>query len=423
MDPTRISSEHRRLPILPSFSLFFAAAGLLAAGCGDTGKRSGAAPAIRDSAGVTIVEHPAGAVEEAPRWTAGPEPALEIGSLDGDGPRQLAGVTDAALLSDGSVVVGHHQPPELRYFSVDGAHVRTVGREGEGPGEFRHVSALLRLPGDTLLVQDRRLDRLSLFGPEGRFLESFRLGGGRPGDLVGRFGDGTLVTRASGAYARAGPPEEGTRTADVPLVAHGPDGALRDTLVRMPGPTWRVASMGGGGWYVLPVPFTPWPHQAVGPEVLYTGYADAWEIRRRSPAGKVRRFVRLDRERLPVTEAARDSALRTWLERMGEGRARERLEPILRDMELPDRRPAFDAMELDADGRLWVREGGGPTGRVGRRWIVLDGDGTVRAVATLPPGLEVHHLGADRVVGTWTDELDVPHVRVHELRRGAGEDG
>lgn len=417
MDAFRVSSEHARLP-----HLLLAAAGLLAAGCGDAGEQSGAAPAVRDSAGVTIVEHPAGAVGEAPRWTAAPEPALEIGSLDGGGPRQLAEVTDAVLLSDGSVVVGHHQPPELRYFSAEGEHVWTVGGEGEGPGEFRHVSTLLRLPGDTLLVQDGRLDRLSLFGPEGRFLESFRLGGGRPGDLVGRFGDGTLVTRASAAYTRAGPPEEGTRTADVPLVAHGPQGAPRDTLVRLPGPTWRVASMGGGGWYVLPVPFTPWPGQAVGPEVLYTGFADAWEIRRRSPGGEVRGIVRLDRERLPVTAAARDSALRTWFERMGEGRARERLEPILREMELPDRRPAFDAMELDADGRLWVREGGGPTGTVGRRWIVFGGDGRVRAVATLPAGLEVHDLDGDRVVGTWTDELDVPYVGVHEIRREAGGD-
>lgn len=396
-------------------------AGLLAAGCGGESERPGAgpAPAVRDSAGVTIVEHPAGALEAAPRWRASPEPTLEIGSLEGNGPRQLAEVTDAALLSDGSLVVGHHQPPELRFFTAAGEHRGTAGGEGEGPGEFRHVSRILPMAGDTLLVQDRRLDRLSVFDDEGRVLESFRLDGGRPRNLVGRFADGTLVTRISAAYARAGPPEEGTRTADVPLVAHGPDGALRDTIVLLPGPTWRVTSPDGRGWYVIPVPFTPWPRQAVGGHALWTGYAGTWEIRQRAPDGTVRRIVRLDRERRPVTGPAADSALRTWLDRIGRSSAREHLESVLRELDLPARRPAFDAMRLDDEGRLWVREGGGPTGAVGRRWIVFDSAGGIRAVAILPADLEVHRVGRDRVVGTWTDELDVPHVRVHALRADA----
>src|SRR5688572_12148852 len=89
---------------------------------------------ITDSAGIRRVlnyEKGWGAGEE---WTVSAEPVLRIGLLDG--PREflfdrIAGVT---RLSDGTIVVLNAGDGQLRFFSRDGSHLRSVGGIGGGPG-------------------------------------------------------------------------------------------------------------------------------------------------------------------------------------------------------------------------------------------------------------------------------------------------
>lgn len=38
----------------------------------------------------------------------------------------------------------------------------------------------------------------------------------------------------------------------------------------------------------------------------------------------------------------------------------------------------------------------------------------------MPPGLEVHQIGADHVTGVAADALGVQQARVHRVRRGEG---
>lgn len=74
--------------------------------------------------------------------------------------------------------------------------VAEIGRRGDGPGEFRRVIALTLL-GDTLAAYDAQHERVSLFGPDNRFIRSFPTPGrGRlnvlstlQGHLVGEFVD------------------------------------------------------------------------------------------------------------------------------------------------------------------------------------------------------------------------------------------
>ena len=35
-----------------------------------------------------------------------------------------------------------HNPDEVRVFGLDGQHLRTFGRDGEGPGEFGDITSL-----------------------------------------------------------------------------------------------------------------------------------------------------------------------------------------------------------------------------------------------------------------------------------------
>ena len=59
---------------------------------------------------------------------------------------------------------GHHETGDV---------VRTIGRQGEGPGDFKLLSAIW-FRGDTLVASDRQLFRVSYFDTDGRFLDSRR---------------------------------------------------------------------------------------------------------------------------------------------------------------------------------------------------------------------------------------------------------
>lgn len=393
----------------------------LASACGGDG--ASVDVAVRDSAGVTIVEHPSGAVEAAPRWGVAPEPELDVGTLDGEPAYQFSRIVDAVTLSDGTVVVAHDDPPELRFYDADGRHLRTAGGEGEGPGEFQTLGWLTRLPGDTLLVHDWRLNRVSEFGPGGKFVRSTRFGEDL-GRVMGRLQDGTLVVEVIPVFGIGGAPEEGVHRRDSPLLAFGSGGTFRDTLAVRPGRQLYVDRR-GGGYGVRTVPFSTGPYQAVASDVVYSAHGGAWEIGALGPDGDVRRIVRLDRERRPLTEADWSEAVESRTGDVDDPSARKQQEKTYAKMPRPDRHPALDAMEVDATGHLWVREAGagdasGGDGE-GDRWLVFSPEGRLRAVARTPSRFRPLEIGRERMVGRWVDELSVHHLRVYEVDRQAGD--
>lgn len=108
--------------------------------------------AWRDSSGWRLVE--------TSRITGGD-------SASGDLSRPSSGAIDAA----GRLYVADDQPTVIKVFDRDGRFVRTIGREGEGPGEYRTV--ILAVHDSSLVVFDPRLARLSVFDTSGRFVRSF----------------------------------------------------------------------------------------------------------------------------------------------------------------------------------------------------------------------------------------------------------
>lgn len=76
-------------------------------------------------------------------------------------------VTALHAFDDGGVAVGASGSRAILVFDADGALVATLGRAGDGPGEFQGVGGIVPLPGDSLAVWDPRQQRLTVFPPEG----------------------------------------------------------------------------------------------------------------------------------------------------------------------------------------------------------------------------------------------------------------
>jgi hypothetical protein len=139
--------------------------GLLHSGCDDVAAGAAAAPIVRDSSGIQIVENSAYAWREGEEWTLSDSIHLDIGRLEGDPDYQLFRVSAAVRRSDGAVVVANSGSHEIRVFDRDGNFVSASGRAGEGPGEYRSLSSLWRIRGDSLMAWDEGLRRATVLTP------------------------------------------------------------------------------------------------------------------------------------------------------------------------------------------------------------------------------------------------------------------
>ncbi|MYE15350.1 MAG: 6-bladed beta-propeller [Gemmatimonadetes bacterium] len=93
--------------------------------------------------------------------SVGPEVAeahvdLQFGSVDGTDPNLTFGAIRVQAASDGTIYVLDQQAAEVRVFDSDGRYLRTIVRQGEGPGEIGGANGIF-LSGDTLLwINDTR---------------------------------------------------------------------------------------------------------------------------------------------------------------------------------------------------------------------------------------------------------------------------
>jgi len=121
---------------------------------------------VVDSVGVRIVTNPSEAVAAAEQWTLSAASVIEIGG--GANPEApLYQVTVVQALGEGRVAVGTNSPAQALVFEADGSLAVTLGREGDGPGEFWNVASLVALASDSILVWDRDRRRISVFTGEG----------------------------------------------------------------------------------------------------------------------------------------------------------------------------------------------------------------------------------------------------------------
>jgi hypothetical protein len=54
------------------------------------------------------------------------------------------------------------------------------------------------------------------------------------------------------------------------------------------------------------------------------------------------------------------------------------------------------------------------------RWAVFDPEGRFLGHVDTPEADRITHIGADFVLGLWTEEMDVEHVRVYRLEKQPG---
>jgi hypothetical protein len=102
--------------------------------------------------GVVHVENPAEAID--PGMTIDLEEVFRLGGWDGGEDEFFGVISDIAVDEQGNLYVLDAQLHEVKVYDSEGNFLDVLGREGEGPGEFRGGSNLFWLPnGDLAVVQ------------------------------------------------------------------------------------------------------------------------------------------------------------------------------------------------------------------------------------------------------------------------------
>jgi hypothetical protein len=206
----------------------------------------------------------------------------------------------------------------------------------------------------------------------------------------------------------------------IPLALYSPAGAQSASLGHVPGDESITLKSGSGENSMVirdQPPFGLSTSIAVHGARLLVGDPARYELVERRPDGAVARLIRRAGAREPVTQADRDAYLERRREGLNDARFRQVTEQLLKSITFPEHKPYFSELRVDPAGNAWVRRPAAP--EADTPWDVFDADGRLLGTVTTPAGLRVTQIGADFVVGVWSDELDVAHVRVHRLEKPA----
>lgn len=161
-------------------------------------------------------------------------PLAELWRLGGesDADEEFFGViSDIAVAANGDVHLLDAQLHEVRVFDAEGGYLRTFGREGEGPGEFRRPRNLVLLADGTVGVVQPRPAAVVRFTPEGEPAGQLSMPSPEDGGFMfvdeARSRGGHLVV--SGMNMKFG---EGERSRTARLMAVAADGSLGAEFVR-----------------------------------------------------------------------------------------------------------------------------------------------------------------------------------------------
>jgi len=384
---------------------------------------SAAAVTLSDSAGIQVLDVPAAVLNALPTRELEAEPSVVIGKLDGLDEEMFGSVTDATLLSDGSIVIVDRQQSQLLVFDGRGAFRHRIGGEGDGPGEFRFLRSV-STTDDTLYAHSSGL--VSRFLADGTFLDS-KQASVSVGLQMGLESLKPVTWRVPTLYWKTrndypGDVPEGNGPHDILFhiaVADTSGGTLFATLDAAPGYWVRLTAAQlslarDDGLEHFPVGNVMHHPLAADIDATYVnegpvvGRPDAATLEFRDHSWQVRRIARYELESDLEPE---DGAVLEWLVSLGPPTDGPIVRRAWERLPRPDAPGTFFDLRAGRQNDVWIATRPVPGDRPvpWTRWLRVGSDGTpIEWVLT--PSLDILEVGTDGVLALTTDDLGVHRV-------------
>lgn len=420
-----LSFEHRRIAVQRVSQFVSCALQLLLVSCAQTNEVASELE-IADSAGLaisTITVAPTALAD----WRLLPKPALVLTGVESGDSSAFAHVGGVRWLTDGRIVVADLAANRLLIFDSAGKYVRSLGRQGSGPGEFRRITSVTVLRGDSLATFDGGLRRLSLWHADAGYLRSVVVGGSSleswPADAWIWRDSLVVVLQLSITPLDSVPPGSGVRR--WPMRAHL---TMHDTAGRRLATSPEFAGMYSG---LIPdgdmrLPFSNQPFTAATSDRTYFGSGQSFALRYLTSSFKWAGEIRWPRIEEDLT-SSEINQIRTEAEalaatRLSAAQAHQRLAPAFAPEVLPRKRPAIGRVLVAPDQNLWVERFeplrlGTSVQKAGDRWTIVTPTGNPIARLVLPTGSRLEAIRGERVIIVMHDTLDIQTVEVRELKK------
>lgn len=335
------------------FALAALLAASLAAGCSGAEARMLAQPVI-DSlpGGIPRVMSPA-----PTQWVGETgwqlELVQEITGEEGT-PTELINPQSIAMDDWGRVYVVDQKPMTIKVYGPDGSFIRTIGQEGEGPGEFR--VGFIAVHNGHVVIQDPRVARTSVWDTSGTFQRSW------PSsccywtdiqvDRQGRIYIPSMVQTPEGAASRG-----------LPYVRWTLQGAVVDTVwvPRNDSQTksWTVRATEGGrvvSMMSTHVPLTPRVISTLNPDggVVY-GWSADYQLAVSGAGEDTSMVFGRSWSPVPVTAERKRFEVDAMIAQMGQGTDEATLRQTFKPEDIPDTAPAYISVNVDREGHRWLR--------------------------------------------------------------------
>ena len=364
----------------------------------------------RDSLAITITESTSPSWTDDSAWHLADVPVLDLVETGTGESHNFFQVRDFARLSSDRLLVVDGGSRAMRVYDARGRFVRSLGRRGEGPGEFR-IFPMVDILGDGRIVARDYL-------PGGQAGE-FTLDAGLIGTFLQPMGVLPMRQRVRGEHlwgvADVGSWNEeaagfGLKRSEV-LVGRLHDLVHLDTLAVLVGDE-VIGTLVGDAVPLMGRRLAVVPD---GNGDLIVGTADAMEYSKiDGDSGEVRSIVRIQGIDLTATRREVDNERRM---RLG-GNPSPVTRELIESLPVPRTKPAYEQLIVDEGGNVWAGEFLGLARRNdSRRWYVWDQAGMWLGVVRTPARFQVFRIGTDEILGVWRDVNDVEHPQVLRLRR------
>ncbi len=355
---------------------------------------------------------------------------------------------DATFPQEFGFIRGVREMPDSRVLVADGAGqvvavldlasgtADTVGREGQGPREYRQPDGVFAMPGDSTLLVDLGNGRLTMLGPSLAFgrTEPISVGEARPGALSIRLPQGT-DTRGRVYYQAVGrTAPDGSLLDSAGVLRWDPVAAREDTVAKVKLEETSVSRSGGPtnqSVTMRPKPLTGRDAWAVGSDgrigvVRVADYHVEWI----EPDGRVVRGPAVPYQPVRVGSAEKEA----YIEQLGRGglmigvtNENGQIRTQMRRgggrppgmnaaaLEWPEVMPPFQPSGVFAApwGELWVERAVPANAPV--TYDVFDRNARLVKQVNLPEGRRLLGFGNGVVYAVRVDDLDLNYLERYKV--------
>jgi hypothetical protein len=233
---------------------------------------------------------------------------------------------------DGNIYVCDGGNRRIQMYDKSGQYVRTIGRQGQGPGEYMSPSQVLFGPGGDLYVHAGR--EIIIYGNDGTYKNKLLLMLFLSPAMIGS--DGTIITTRQPSISPGG-----HKRAIVQLKA---DGSILRTVAEFQGELSEGQNVIVYHWYGNSIAFSP-----ITNESFCYGFSDEYKIYVADIKGQIFLIVTKEEKSQAISGKEKDTTKKDgiWA---AMGRAQKYEDYVV----FPDHRPFFRTILNDDAGRFYV---------------------------------------------------------------------